>query len=56
MQHNKQRVSTFYYHLIRIYQRKKHRLVVLPMCVNLAGKVERRKRAGNGQVEIVLTI
>jgi hypothetical protein len=25
------------------------------ICVNLAGKVERRKKAGKGQVEIVLT-
>jgi hypothetical protein len=29
---------------------------LLPICVNLAGKVERRKRAGKYQVEIVLTI
>jgi hypothetical protein len=31
-------------------------LFVLPTCVNLAGKVERRKSAGKGRAEIVLTI
>jgi hypothetical protein len=30
--------------------------IQLPICVNLAGKVERRKSAGKGQVEITLTM